>query len=98
MSHSRPVFGSYLTHAPGDFFLISRRTLTKIRGYPQIPHMKHVDTLIVYAAGAHGLKQLVMKSVCSVHHQDTGMIRNPFLRYRALPRSGEISTWMNHAQ
>ena len=70
MSHSRPVFGSYLTHAPGDFFLISRRTLTKIRGYPQIPHIDHVDTWFVYAAAAHGLTQLVMKPACSIYHQE----------------------------
>jgi len=59
-----------MTHAPGDFFLISRRALTKIRGYPEIPHMKHVDSLMVYAAAAHGLRQLVIPPACSIYHQE----------------------------
>jgi hypothetical protein len=59
-----------MTQAPGDFFLISRSALTKIRGYPEIPHLKHVDSLMVYAAAAHGLRQLVIPPACSIYHQE----------------------------
>jgi hypothetical protein len=51
------------------------------------------------AEGTLGRKRSVEANDGKRHrHHSNGMILNPSLRYRTLPRSGEISTWMNHSQ
>ena len=71
MGFSRAAHGFFFIDAVGDFFLISRQAVFRMRGHPEIPHTGlHVDGLLPYVAAAHGFRQLVMKPKCSIYHQE----------------------------
>ena len=61
-----------------------------MRGYPEIPHVTHVDALILYVAAAHGLRQLVMQPACSIYHQEHA--RSPLSKFDTmfLTRAGNV--------
>ena len=70
MGFSRVAHGFFFVDAIGDFFLVSRRAVMRMRGHPEIPHLKNVDGLMPYTAAAHGLRQLIMRPQCSIYHQE----------------------------
>ena len=58
MGFSRAAHGFFFIDAVGDFFLLSREALRRMRGHAEIPHWMNVDGLLPYIAAAHGLSLL----------------------------------------
>ncbi len=72
------------TGAPGDFTLMSRRAWHNLRGYPELPSQRHVDSYLCSMAKSSGLSQVVLRSPLRIYHQDhdtTEMARRPATDY-----------------
>lgn len=57
------------TNACGDFTLLSRSRLQELKGYPEF-HLWSIfiDGLLVHAAAATGLKQVILRDPCRIYH------------------------------
>lgn len=57
------------TNACGDFTLLSRDKWMQLKGYPEF-HLWSIfiDGLLLHAAAAHGMQQVVLDSPCRIYH------------------------------
>jgi len=72
------------TGAPGDFTLMSRDAWRDLRGYPELPSQRHVDSYLCSMARSMGLKQVILRSPMRIYHQDhdtAEMARRPSTDY-----------------
>lgn len=58
------------TGGPGDFTLMAREHWHALRGYPELPTQRHIDSYICFMAKAIGLSQVVLKSPLRIYHQE----------------------------
>lgn len=58
--------------APGDFTLMSKEAWERIRGYPEFPTQRHIDTYACVTAMAAGLEQVVLQDPMRIYHQQHG--------------------------
>lgn len=58
------------TGAPGDFTLMAKESWDKLRGYPELPTQRHVDSYFCSMAMSSGLSQVILKSPLKIFHQD----------------------------
>lgn len=73
------------TGAPGDFTLMSQSSWHELRGYPELPSQRHVDSYLCSMAKSAGLSQVVLKDPLRIYHQDhnsSEMARRPATDYQ----------------
>jgi len=58
------------TGAPGDFTLMAKQSWHDLRGYPELPSQRHVDSYLCSMARGLGLRQMILKSPLRIYHQD----------------------------
>jgi len=59
------------TNGCGDFTLLSREDWFRLRGYAEWPIFSwHLDSLFMYAANAHGIRQVVLNENYRMYHID----------------------------
>jgi len=58
------------TGAPGDFTLMGRQAWHDLRGYPEMPGQRHVDSYLCSMAKSSGLSQVVLQHPLRIYHQD----------------------------
>ncbi len=58
------------TGAPGDFTLMAREAWHNLRGHPEMPSQRHIDSYLCAMAMSAGLSQVVLKSPLRIYHQD----------------------------
>ena len=65
---------SAIYNAAGDFTMISRDGFLDVRGYVELPHREHVDSLFIYQCRANGKKLLMFDEpiTCFHQHHDRG--------------------------
>lgn len=57
------------TGAPGDFTLMSKEAWDRIKGYPELPTQRHIDTYTCVKAMASGLEQIHLEDPMRIYHQ-----------------------------
>jgi hypothetical protein len=73
-------------NAAGEFMLMSKDAYHAIRGWPEQPYWAHVDSMVLYLALKHGLRQVVLEE--PLYHQDH--YRNP---YTHTPKWSDAEPW-----
>lgn len=58
------------TNASGSFTLLSRDQWWKLRGYPELPTIGHIDSYLISMAASAGIQQIVLPDKMRIFHQE----------------------------